>query len=233
MKVLALDTSGPAAGAAVVTDGRVAAEAWDQGRTTPSRRLLATVEFVLARAGVSRGELEGLAVAVGPGWFTGLRVGLATAQGLALGLGLPVAGVSSLRVLAEGAPLRRGVVWAVRDARRGLVYAAAFRRDPAGLQRLEPDTAYSPARLAQRLQPPVLLVGSGARLYREQLAGPGRELAPQWADVPRPGLLGLIGARRLAEGQGVDPAELQARYCRPTEAEIRFGLPLDDYRLVE
>jgi tRNA threonylcarbamoyladenosine biosynthesis protein TsaB len=231
--VLALDTCGRAGGAALAREGAIAGEVLLSTAATHSRRLMASVDFLLEAAGAARAELGGLAVTVGPGYFTGLRIGLATACGLALGLGLPAAGVSSLRLIAAGAARPGVTTWAVTDARRGLVYAAPFGLGPRGLERRGEDTALAPERLAPLIQAPALLAGDGARAHAEVLAGPGVELAPAWADLPRPGLLALIGAERLARGQGVAAEGLAARYVRPSDAEVRFGLPLEDYRLVE
>ncbi|MBI5523999.1 MAG: tRNA (adenosine(37)-N6)-threonylcarbamoyltransferase complex dimerization subunit type 1 TsaB [Desulfarculus sp.] len=233
MAILAIDTAQSAGGLALVSDGRVLGEVLIDSPQTHSRRLLPAMEFLLAQCGLARHGLSGLAVSLGPGFFTGLRIGLASAQGLALALGLPVAGFSCLRLMAAGLAGARGVVWAVADARRGLVYAAPFRAGQDGLERLDADAAYSPARLAPLLTPPALLVGAGARLYAAELVRPGLELAPAWADTPRPGLLALLGQERLDQGQGLRPEELRPRYCRPSDAEVRFGLPLDGYRLIE
>jgi tRNA threonylcarbamoyladenosine biosynthesis protein TsaB len=231
--VLALDTSLSGGGAALASEGRVLAQARLEPGPGFSRRLLPAVEEVLARAGVQRGDLRGLAVTLGPGFFTGLRVGIATAQGMALGLGLPVAGVSSLRLLAEAAPPEAETIWALADARRGLLYAAAFRRQGGVLARLAPDMAISAQRLAGRLSPPALLLGPGARLLGPEHLAPGLELAPPGLDHPDPGRLALLGEHRLARGEGSAPHQLRPRYCRPSDAEVRFGLPLDDYQLVQ
>ncbi len=232
--VLALDTSGPAAAVGLARGGTILGELLLTGDATHSRRLLLGVDRLLAQCGLRPAELGGLAVAVGPGYFTGLRIGLATAQGLALGLGLPCRGVSSLRLLAQAAATWRGVAWAVADARRGLIYAAAFRVGPAGLERLLPDTALSPARLAGLLAPPALLLGDGVPLLQAAgLLGPGLEPAPAGLHPPRPGLLALLGAAGLARGEGVPAGELRPRYVRPSDAEVRFGLPLDEYRLLD
>ncbi len=232
MLVLAIDTALAGGGVALARDGELLAEVFWQVGATHSRLLLPAVENLLELAGESRESLEGVAVCAGPGYFTGLRIGLASAQGLALGLGIMASPVSSLRLLALGAACHQGVIWAVADARRGLVYAAPFRSGPAGLQRLAPDAAMAPERLAAAIEPPALLLGDGARLYAAQLAGSGATLAPEAFDRPRPGNLALLGARRLSEGRGVLPQSLAARYCRPSDAEVRFGLPLDEYNLV-
>jgi tRNA threonylcarbamoyladenosine biosynthesis protein TsaB len=231
--VLGLDTATQAGGAALAEDGKLIGEAMLSAEATHSRRLLKVIEFLLQGAQRTKHDLGGIAVTIGPGYFTGLRIGLASAQGLALGLDLPVAAVSTLRLLASSQNRTGITVWAVIDARRGLVYAAPFRMGEAGLERLAEDAAMSPQRLAAEIKGPALLVGDGARVYAEELAGPQRELAPEWASVPRPGLLALIGFDRIAKGEGLKPAEVRPRYCRPSDAEIRFGLPLDEYRLLE
>ncbi len=233
MLVLAIDTSFAPAGVALAREGRLLGEIFAVAASTHSQRLLPAVEFLLAQCQAGREQLEGLTVTLGPGLFTGLRIGLATAQGLALGLGLKVAGVSTLRVMAEACRSREGRLWAVADARRGLVYAAPFQVEGGEVRRLDQDAAMSPVRLAERLEPPALLVGEGAGMYREQLLAPGLELAPAWAGLPRPGLLALLGEELLESGNGVGPEEIKPRYLRPSEAEVRFGLPLDEYRLIE
>ncbi len=233
MTVLAIDTAQAPLGLALARDGRVLGELLTTAATTHSRRLLPALDFLLDQCGLAKSDLTGLAVSLGPGFFTGLRIGLASAQGLALGLDLPVAGVSSLRLLAAGPETGDGLVWAVADARRGLVYAAPFQREGGQLTRLEPDAALSPPRLAEQLRAPAWLVGAGARLYADQLLGPGLSLAPAIHDQPRPGLLALIGEERLAQGQGLPPEAVRPRYCRPSDAEVRFGLPLEGYRLIE
>jgi len=231
--VLALDTATKAGGAALAQDGRLLGEVMLSTETTHSRRLLKAVEFLLAEAGRAREEIDGLAVTRGPGYFTGLRIGLATAQGLALGLEAPVAAVSTLRLIAFAAARPGLTTWATLDARRGLVYAAPFRLSAGGLERLDQDAAMSPQRLDREIKSPALLAGDGALAHARQLAGPGRELAPAWAGIPRAGLLALIGHGRLQAGRGLRPEELRPSYCRPSDAEIRFGLPLDGYRLLD
>ena len=233
MLTVALDTCFQAGGVALAQDGELLGEVMLNASTTHSRRLLAAVDYLLEQTGRRREEISGVAVTVGPGFFTGLRIGLATAQGLALGLDAPMAGVSSLRLLAHGAAVRDGLVWAIGDARRGLLYAACFRAEGYGLARVsEYDFAVSPERLLSMLEAPATLVGPGARLLPEGLDH-GLALAPRWMDLPRPGLLALIGHQRLSSGQGVAPEAVRPNYCRPSDAEVRFGLPMDGYHIIE
>lgn len=233
MLILALDTATQAGGAALAEDGKLIGEVMLASDATHSRRLFKTVEFLLQGAGCGREDLDGIAVTMGPGYFTGLRIGLATAQGLALGLDLPLAPVSTLRLLATSTARSGATIWSVLDARRGLVYAAPFRLGDDGLERLAEDAAMSPQRLAGEIQGPAILVGDGAKVYADELAGPEREMAPEWAGMPRPGLLALLGHEKISSGQGIKPEEVSPRYCRPSDAEIRFGLPLDEYRLLD
>jgi tRNA threonylcarbamoyladenosine biosynthesis protein TsaB len=232
MPILALDTSLAPAGAALADQGRILGQATLVNQPNASRCLLEELEYLLRACGVAKTQLTGLAVTLGPGFFTGLRIGLASAQGLALGLGLAVAGVSTLRLLAAAFPNHPETVWALADARRGLIYAAPFRPTSEGLKRLGPDMAATPERLAPMLETPALLVGAGARVHAALLLRPGLTLAPAWSDHPNPGLLALLGEERLAAGQGLEPERLAPRYCRPSDAEVRFGLPLDEYRLL-
>jgi tRNA threonylcarbamoyladenosine biosynthesis protein TsaB len=231
--VLALDTSIKPAGAALAREGRILAEMHLMASRTPSRQLLPGIDFLLKTSGLSRDDITGLAVSLGPGYFTGLRIGLASAQGLAMGLGIKCAGISTLRILAQGMVAHEGLIWAVADARRGLVYAAPFESNGKKLKRLAPDAAMTIPRLARDICTPALLVGDGGPLCLDELKGRDMRLAPKWAEIPRAGLLALIGEKRLLRGEAMEPGELAPRYLRPSDAEIRFGLPLDGYRLLD
>ena len=154
MLILAFDTATDRTTSALVSDGEVLGE-----RVSRASTLLEDVDALLRQAGARPGDVERLAVGTGPGSFTGTRIGLAAARGLALALDLPVAGVSTLDALAAGAP---GAI-AVIDARRREVFVAGPR-------------AVSPAEL--RLEPGTVCVGDGAVRYREVLESRGAEIPP-------------------------------------------------------
>lgn len=156
MLVLAFDTATDVATSALVSDGEVLGE-----RTSRAVTVLEDIDALLRQAGARTGELEGIVVGIGPGSFTGVRVGLATARGLALGLDVPVAGVSTLDALAAGAP---GAV-PVIDARRGEVFVLS------GEPRVLP-----PDQL--QLAGGTVCVGSGAVRYRSALEAAGAEIPP-------------------------------------------------------
>jgi tRNA threonylcarbamoyladenosine biosynthesis protein TsaB len=160
MLVLAFDTATDVATSALVSDGEVLGE-----RASRTVTLLEDVDALLRQAGAHTGDLEALAVGTGPGSFTGVRVGLATARGLALALGIPVAGVSTLAALAAGAP---GAVPVV-DARRREVFVL-----------LDEPQVLAPGEL--ELRPGTVCVGNGAVRYRTVLEETGVEIPPD-ADV--------------------------------------------------
>jgi tRNA threonylcarbamoyladenosine biosynthesis protein TsaB len=162
--------------------------------------------------------VEAFAVSIGPGSFTGLRIGLATLKGLAFGSSRRSVAVPTLEALAQ--PARgAGPVVALLDARRGELYAAGF--DGAAAV---PEGVYTPEALARLLPPRCTLVGEGAQLFGtalRALRGPGVALAPGSLALPRARHVGALAARVLAAGGGGDAAELAPRYLRRAEAEVR------------
>jgi tRNA threonylcarbamoyladenosine biosynthesis protein TsaB len=194
MRVLALDTATDRATAAVVVGDR-AIERGSEARGAAARDVLALVDAVLQDAGLALRDVDGIAVGVGPGSFTGLRIGIATAEALADGAGLPVAGVSTLRALLQHAP--DGAV-AVLDARRREVFAEGPEVAAA---------AYDPGELAARLPPRTLVVGDGALRYRDLFEEAG-------AVVPADAALHQVRAdahAALARFDGARPAPLYLR----------------------
>ncbi len=245
MIVLGLDTATAATAVALrLADGTVV-----ERRDDPSpgahpghaTRLLSMAAEVLAGAGVSWGQIERIAVGLGPGTFTGLRVGVATARGLAHSRGIELVGVSSLQALALGAlagpggeepggrsgAARPEVVLAVIDARRQQVFAAAYERGPAGLPReLTPAAALAPERLAElvadtreRGAGSRLLVGDGAVRYRELLTAMGLEPA---ADLSPLHIVSAEAICVLGSGAAVRPGAGGALpdYVRRPDAEL-------------
>ena len=151
MRLLAIETATPAQSVALVEDDRLLAELSYEAQGNRGGMLLPTVDRVLRKAGVAPGDLDAVAVSVGPGSFTGLRVGLATAKGLALGAGARLAGMSTLEALAEGYALTDGMICALLDAYRGEVYMAVFRRNGNVLERVAPDVVLAPGAVASAL----------------------------------------------------------------------------------
>jgi tRNA threonylcarbamoyladenosine biosynthesis protein TsaB len=217
MRVLAVETSTLAGGVALVDGDRLVAEYLLDVSVTHSERLLSAIDTVMTDAGWTPGELQGLAVAVGPGSFTGLRVGLSTVKGLAWALGLPVAAVPTLDAMAAAVPWAALPVCPVLHARRNEVYAALYRWDGEDFGRESDYMALAPAELGERLTEPTLLLGDGAETIQSPHA---RRVSPPHR-VPSPACVAVLGRARLALGETVSAAALTPFYLRPSEAELR------------
>jgi tRNA threonylcarbamoyladenosine biosynthesis protein TsaB len=229
VRVLAIDTATSTASVAVVEDGAVlAAEDVVTAPGAASEALMPLVARVLERAGVAPRALDAVAVGAGPGSFTGLRIGMATAKGIAFAAGLPLWAVSSLAALALGAVRRgaTGVIVPALDARRGEIYAGFYASD---LTALAPERVLPPAALVTELTnltmvhgTIVRLVGDAADVYRTELGGIGAEMAePRTPGAVEVALLALAGARVDVLGSGAPT------YIRPSEAEVMYpdGVP--------
>ena len=178
------------------------------------------VERVLGEAGLALEDVEGIAVSIGPGSFTGLRIGLALAKGLAFAGGLPLVGVPTLEALAWVADAAPGTsVCAALDARKREAYAALFAVEAGGLRRVTPDLALAPEALAARLPRPCTLVGDAGEVYGAVLGAHAR-LLPFATHHPRGGMVARLGAARLAAGEAANVGTLEPIYVRPPDAEL-------------
>ncbi|MBP1775468.1 MAG: Peptidase glycoprotease [candidate division NC10 bacterium] len=224
MLVLGIETSTRQGGVAIIGAERVVCETVLNVEATHSERLLPAVDRALDEAGMTLEGLGGIAVSIGPGSFTGLRIGLSTAKGLAYATGLPLVGVPTLEAMAWTLPAARWQVCPVLDARKQEVYAALFRHEPEGLRRMMDDTAMAPEDLCRLIRNPTLFLGDGvdayAALFRERL-GERMLLPPLASRGARPASVAELGRRRLLRGERDGPDSLVPRYLRPSEAELR------------
>lgn len=212
MRVLAVDTTSERGSVAVVEGGETLAELRLVSGAGHARKLLPAVDFLLKALETTLESIDGYAVAVGPGSFTGLRIGISTVQGLALGHPRPCLGVSALDALAARAAPFGGVVCAMVDAWRDEVYAALYEA-PLGPV-LEGPCAEPPAVLAKRLPAGAACIGSGALRYRAAItAANPRALFPE-RSLFLAGTLGRIAERRLLAGEGGGPELLRPLYVR-------------------
>jgi tRNA threonylcarbamoyladenosine biosynthesis protein TsaB len=234
--ILALDTTTRGGSVAITRDEKVLAlHAGDESRTH-AERLPEEIDAVLAAAGVDRNDLDLLVAATGPGAFTGLRIGLAAIQGLAMALDRPVVGVSAFDALAhaeadhrstsEDAPEVPLATWL--DAQRGEVYAALYRpvpwEDTGALRQLQAPAVATPevilAALSDLTDQPLHFVGNGSIRHRALIAARG----PNWTVAHGMPLLAStlasIGRRRAAAGHAGPPHTLQPLYVRPPDAEL-------------
>jgi tRNA threonylcarbamoyladenosine biosynthesis protein TsaB len=216
VRVLAIDTSTPRGSVAVADDAELLGEVRLCSEDPYSVRLLPAVQFLLEGLGLASGGLDGFAVTTGPGSFTGLRVGMSTIQGLALGAGRPCLGVSSLDVLAARLSGHSPHLAVMMDAFRGEVFAALYdaRARPLG----EPRVAL-PEEFLTAVPAGSAFLGDGALRYRQQVeeACPGA-VFPQ-RSLFLAGTLARLAAPRLAAGEGAGPESLRPLYLR--RADIR------------
>ncbi len=221
--LLAIETSTRVMGVTLADGPRLVAEVATEGPRVHSERLLPTIDAVLGEAGATPDDLDAIAVSAGPGSFTGLRIGIATAKGLALGGGPPVVAVSSLAALARAARGAPGPVAALLDARRGELYAGAWSGADALGEPLVEESVYDPEVLAARLPADTtIVVGEDAGPAASRLAEaglPSLRLLP--GVVARAARVAELGLAAFVAGHAVSAAELLPRYLRRAEAEAK------------
>lgn len=225
MRVLGIDSSTRVAGVALVDEKSVIAELFLNTQQDHSRRLLPLLDLLLARAELTLANLDGLVVTIGPGSFTGLRIGLATAKGLAHVTGKPLVGVPTLDALAGNAWAWPGLICPVISARRQEVYSAVYRWQEEELCRLTSYQAMTPAALLSLLisfSEPVIFLGDAAALYRTtwQSLGSRAHFAEPANNLPRASQVAWLGLSRLQAGQVEDPSRITPLYLRPPAAEV-------------
>lgn len=222
MNVLTVDTSTATCSVALSVAGRTRAEYLVECQRTLSERLLAATELVLTDSGLSLKDLDCFGVALGPGSFTGVRIGVATVKGLALATGTPVAGFSSLALLAMNLPLSTLPVCPMYDARKNEVYAGIYRCNPLP-QSLVPDTVAPPERFLAQISEPTIFLGEGALRYRElieAMLGQRAIFAPDCCHQPRASAGGVLALGELRAGNSIPLPLLNPAYIRPSEAEL-------------
>jgi tRNA threonylcarbamoyladenosine biosynthesis protein TsaB len=223
MLILAIDTATSRAGVALARRGEILADASLPERGGHARDLLLQIDGLFRRSGLRSSGLGGLAVTLGPGSFTGVRVGLATAKGLAYSLDIGLAGLSTLEALARAALLEvKGgapLLCAAMEAGRGEVYAALFRIEAGEPIRTTADRSHRPADLVLSLPAGTSVVGDGASALERAAREAGRSVEVIDLSAPLAGPLALWGCRALRPGAAYVPGELRPNYVRPSDAE--------------
>jgi tRNA threonylcarbamoyladenosine biosynthesis protein TsaB len=227
--VLAIESATELAGVALADGSGVLATATVAGGRRHAESIVPAIDFVCRSAGVALGDVGAVVVDVGPGLFTGLRVGVGTAKALAFALGVPLVGVGSLEVLAHGAAATApsgALLVAVVDARRAEVFVARFRATDGAARRVGEDERRTPDALADELAAlgePFTLVGNGARRYAAVLGVvPGAIVAGESLDHPAPHALAVLGRDRAASGASDDGTDVLPRYLRDADTRINW-----------
>ena len=224
MLILAFETSAKAGSVALMDESRLLGESYQNTGLTHSQTLLQMAQQLLAGCGKKAQDVTAVAVAHGPGSFTGVRIGVAAAKGFAWGAELPCYGVSTLEAMALNLGVWEGYVVPAMDARRNQVYTAIFRAEKGALTRVEEDMAISLAELGEKIKnfaQPVFLVGDGALLCYNTLLEevPGLVLPPEHRMHQRAAGVALAAQRQADAGDPGNGGSLTPNYLRLSQAE--------------
>lgn len=230
MLALAIDTSGDTAGLALAAESKIVTELSFRQKMDLLKRLVPNIDRILTDAGKTRTELDGIIISLGPGSFTGLRIGMATAKSIAHVLGKPIVGIPTLDVLAEGAAAAcpRSIV-ALIHARPGDVFWALYRWKDGKLLKTVEDSASTVEEMIEtaKKESEIVFCGDGAEKNREVLASEFGEgsILPEWFNVPRPSVLARLGMERLEKNDTDDLFSLVPRYVRRPTPVVRLENP--------
>ena len=224
MLILAFETSAKAASVALMDSTKLLGESYQNTGLTHSQTLMVMAEDMLKQCGKSARDVEAVAVAEGPGSFTGVRIGVAAAKGYAWGKEIPCYGVSTLEAMAESLGIYEGYICPAMDARRSQVYNALFRAEKGIISRVAEDRAIALADLKEELltlEGPIFLVGDGSTLTYNALKDSVENLIlpPEHRMHQRAVGVGLVSARMAAEGLAPSGGELTPNYLRLSQAE--------------
>ena len=224
MLILAFETSAKAASVALMEGAKLLGESYQNTGLTHSQTLMVMAEDALKQSGKTIDDVTAVAVAEGPGSFTGVRIGVAAAKGFAWGKNLPCYGVSTLEAMAASLGIFDGYICPVMDARRSQVYNALFAVNCGKVTRIRDDRAISLQDLGEdvkNLDKPVFLVGDGSILCYNTLSEevPNLILPPEHRMHQRACGVGLAAAEQMAQGIPGNGAELTPNYLRLSQAE--------------
>jgi len=224
LRILAFETSAKAGSVALLQDGVLLAESYQNTGLTHSQTLMVMAEQLLKSCGITSKEVDAVAVAEGPGSFTGVRIGVAAAKGFAWGAEIPCCGVSTLEAMALNLGIYDGFVLPVMDARRSQVYNALFSASDGVLTRVTEDRAISLEDLGaeiKNLEKPIFLVGDGSTLCYNTLSGlvPRLVMPPEHRMHQRAAGVALAAEKKLSSGTDCDGATLTPNYLRLSQAE--------------
>lgn len=241
MKIFALDTSSKVASIGISEDGKVLLENTLNDKKTHSENLMPMIEGAFNSVNVTPGDMDVFGVTVGPGAFTGLRIGISTIKGMAESLGKPVVGLSALEVLAAGVPPTDRIICPILDAQRNQVYAGfyQYQQSPDSidhdypskeavltvLRETEVIKIQDLIEIGARLNRKILFVGDGVNLHEEALSeglGEAFEKGFFAHRIPRASVVGELTEKKFLEGKSYGAEQLKPIYLRKSQAEVQF-----------
>lgn len=228
MKILGIDTSTSCGSLGIIDGDRVVAECALHGKESHSTRLIPSVQALLSSAKLELKEIDGLAVSLGPGSFTGIRVGLSTVKGLAMATEKPVVGIPTLDALAHNFTFTPYLICPLLDARKGEIYTALYEDEEGGrMRRLTEYKVLSPSVMLEEIPPQeTIFLGDGVEVYGQIIKerfGERALFAPTHLRFLRGTTVAELGRERIMEGEKADIVSLVPIYVRPSDAEIHWG----------
>ncbi len=223
MKILAVDTATLSCSAAIVDDGMTCAELTTVNNQTHSKHLMSMIDTVCDMSGLKVADMDGFAVTIGPGSFTGLRIGISAVKGLAWSLNKPVVGISSLDALAWQCIPAAYPICTLLDARKQEVYYCRYHFRDGELKKDRSEQVIAPAEAINDIREPCLFIGNGANLYKEEILEKLGELAhfAGWnQDIIRASSVARLSLERFIHHQTDDAALLGPHYIRKSDAEL-------------
>ena len=232
MKILAIETSTMLGGIAITDDASgLIAEARLNVKSTYSERLMTEIDHVLNNSGLAISDIDVFAVAIGPGSFTGLRIGLTTVKGFSCATGKPIVAVPTLEAFAWNFSYSRYPVCTLLDARRKEVYAALFQWAGDGFIRLVAEVSIKVERLLEETKrlpdERIIFAGEGATIYKNEIMHAMGEkviFAPHEKMMPSPANVAYMGMNKALKGEFSEPVSLVPFYLRKSEAEIKWNV---------
>ena len=225
MKVLGVDTSTMTAGIGIVEEGEILVEVKFSVKITYSEILLSCIDQALKNVGLKIDDMDGFAISIGPGSFTGLRIGLSTLKGLSFATRKPLASVLSLDALAYLSLYCQYPVVAMLDAKKSQVYAAIYETREGKLKRQSDYLVIDVEDLVKRISQKTLFVGPGAKLYQKKLIELLKDKAyfsQAEQSLPSGATVAFLGSKKLILSQFEDIVDLEPLYLRKSEAELKF-----------
>ncbi|OQX64307.1 MAG: tRNA (adenosine(37)-N6)-threonylcarbamoyltransferase complex dimerization subunit type 1 TsaB [Desulfococcus sp. 4484_241] len=223
MKLLAVDTATNCCGVAIADDDEIVASVTLVSGLTHSRRLLSVIHDIMDKTGLTVADMDGFAVTLGPGSFTGLRIGISTVKGLAVALRKPVAGVSTLEAIAWQFHTSSMLICALIDARKGEVYTSRYRFKNGKPEIVLPECVLPPEQAIAGIKEPCIFAGPGVDVCREAVCGNSVKtavIAPSFQKNVPPGTVACLGIRNFKDGMVNAPDDLAPVYIRKPDAVL-------------
>ena len=226
MRVLGIDSSTPGCSVALLNNDTIVAERIADPKPSYSKYLLQMVDQVLTEGKSRLDDVDGFAVTIGPGSFTGLRIGVSLLKGFVLATEKPFVGINSLEAMACTLGSPKHPVCTVLDARKSEVYAAVFESQKDGLHPLLKESALSPEALCEKIEVPTLFIGNGVERYREVFKDSLGARFMEPGTLPRFSTAAgtaLLASRQFDHQNNFDLNQLRINYIRKSEAELSLG----------